>query len=161
MRNIRAFAQSIYERLKRIQGGPHVVAAGAAIGMFWAFTPLTGLKTALAVLFAWAFRCSKISAALAIAFHDLLTPIWPLILRWEYDLGYWILSNPHRLPKRVSFEGLHIRNWFHLKTLEVLWPTFVGSLVFAIPIALISYCAVRIVLERSNRAPAGPPSIPD
>ncbi len=152
MRSLREVATGGFEQLKKIGGGPRFVAGGAAIGMFWGFTPLTGLKTLLAVFSAWVLRRSKVSAALAIAFHDLLTPLWPLILRWEYDLGYWMLSNPHRLPKRVSFEGLHIRNWFHLKTLTILWPTFMGSLVFAIPMSVITYWVVRISLERGAKS---------
>jgi uncharacterized protein (DUF2062 family) len=44
----------------------------------------------LSIIFAWICRCSKLSAVLAVAFHDILTPIWPVVLRWEYQLGFWI-----------------------------------------------------------------------
>jgi len=108
--------------------------------MFWGFTPLTGIKTLLSILFAWLFRWSKISA-----------PIWPIILRWEYDFGFWILSHPHHFPKRLSMEEAHIKYWLHFNKLEIIWPTFVGSLLFALPSALISYWIVERLLERYQR----------
>jgi len=138
-------------RLKEIRAAPRAVAGGAAIGIFWAFTPLLGLKSLLSLLFAWIFRCSKLAAVLAVTFHDILTPIWPIILRWEYDFGFWILSHPHHFPKRLSMEEAHIKYWLHFSKLEVLWPTFVGSLLFAVPCALISYWIVERSLDRYAR----------
>lgn len=140
-----------FEQITQIRDAPHAVAGGVAIGMFWGFTPLSGLKTVLSIGFSWLFRCSKISAALTVAFHDILIPIWPIILRWEYDLGYWILSHPHQFPQRMRVEELrpvHWQTWLNLKTLEYLWPTFVGSIIFALPMALLSYWAVERSLER-------------
>jgi len=146
--NLKQFVKSRYEQLKRIRDAPQAVAGGAAIGIFWGFTPLLGLKTLLSILFAWTFRCSKISAAIAVSFHDILTPIWPFFLRWEYDFGFWILSHPHHFPKRLKVEDAHMKYWLHFNTLEILWPTFVGSLLFAVPFALITYWIVEQALER-------------
>lgn len=127
------------------------MAGGVAIGMFWGFTLLTGIKTLLSILFAWLFRWSKISAVITVSFHDVLTPIWPIILRWEYDFGFWILSHPHHFPKRLSMEEAHIKYWLHFNKLEIIWPTFVGSLLFAVPSALISHWIVEQSLERFRR----------
>lgn len=134
-------------RLKEIRAAPRAVAGGAAIGIFWAFTPLLGLKSLLSLLFAWIFRCSKLAAVLAVTFHDILTPIWPLFLRWEYDCGYWLLSRPHHLPKKLGVEDAHVAYWLHWNTLESIWPTFIGSLLFAAPSAFITY----VIVERSLR----------
>ncbi len=146
--NLKSFVKRHYDKLHEIRDAPHAVAGGVAIGMFWGFTPLTGLKTLFSILFAWIFRCSKLSAAIAVAFHDILAPIWPVVLRWEYDLGFWLLSKPHHFPAKLKIGKLHWGEWFHLKTLEVIWPTFVGSLLFGIPAALISYWVVERSLER-------------
>ncbi len=140
-----------YEQIKEIRDAPHAVAGGVAIGMFWGCTPLTGLKTLFSVLMAWLFRCSKLSAVLTVAFHDVLFPIWPVILRWEYVLGYWILSHPHHFPQKINFGKFRWENLTHLKTLELLWPTCVGSLLFGIPLALVSYWVVERSLERYER----------
>ena len=108
--------------------------------MIFGFTPLLGFKTLLAILIAWLFRCSKLSAALAVTFHDILLPLWPFILRWQYQIGYFIISRPHELPpkllyhKHLNFE--HVLSW---KTLQFLWPTLIGSFVISIPIAAVMY----------------------
>jgi hypothetical protein len=149
--NLKQFAISQYKRLEQIRDAPRAVAGGVAIGMFWGFTPLTGIKTLLSIVLAWLFRWSKISAVITVSFHDILTPIWPIVLRWEYDLGFWILSHPHHFPKRMSFGQVHFRYWMHFNKLEVIWPTFVGSLLFAVPSALISYWIVERSLERYAR----------
>ncbi|MEO7934352.1 MAG: DUF2062 domain-containing protein [Chthoniobacterales bacterium] len=146
--NLKQFARAQFAALHQIRDQPHAVAGGVAIGMFWGFTPLTGLKTLFSIACAWVFRCSKIAAAVAVSFHDILTPVWPIILRWEYDLGYWLLSHPHRFPPHLHMGEGHWRDWFHLKTLQVLWPMFLGSLAFAIPISLVSYWIVEKSLER-------------
>lgn len=149
--NPKAFLREKAARLKRIRAAPRAVAGGVAIGIFWGFTPLTGLKTLLSLLFAWMTRCSKIAAVIAVTLHDILTPIWPVILRWEYDVGFWILSNPHRFPEKFHVADAHLRAWLHFSTLKIVWPMFVGSLVFAIPAALICYWIVREPLERYER----------
>jgi peptidoglycan/LPS O-acetylase OafA/YrhL len=48
-------------------------------------------------------------------------------------------------------EEAHIKYWLHFSKLEVLWPTFVGSLLFAVPCALISYWIVERSLEKYAR----------
>jgi len=146
--NAKEFVRSHYDQIKHIRDAPHAVAGGVAIGMFWGFTPLTGLKSVLSILFAWLFRCSKLSAVITVAFHDIFLPIWPFILRWEYDLGYWLLSHPHRFPQRIEMLKFHWGDLLHWKTLHYLWPTFLGSILIALPLALISYWAVERSLER-------------
>jgi len=149
--SLKQLVKTRYGQLKQIRDAPQAVAGGVAIGMFWGFTPLLGLKTLLSILFAWTFRCSKISAAIAVSLQDVLTPIWPFFLRWEYEFGFWILSRPHHFPKKLDSDDAHIKYWLHLSTLEILWPTFVGSLLFAVPVALISYWIVEQALERYER----------
>jgi uncharacterized protein (DUF2062 family) len=130
--------------------------------MFWAFTPLVGLKTLLSLLSAWVFRCSKFSAVLVVTFHDVLTPVWPLFLRWEYDLGYWLLNRPHHFPKRLRMGDVHIEYWLHWSRLEIIWPTFVGSLVFAVPSALASFWIIDQLLRRREHEGRGqftPPTV--
>ena len=143
-------------RLTQIRDTPHAIAGGVAIGLLFGFTPLLGFKTLLAVLIAWLFRCSKLSAALAVTFHDILLPIWPLILRYQFQLGYWVLSNPHHFaPKlhRGDFKPSEIFQWNNL--IDIGLPLTVGGIVFAIPCALISYAVVltlmRLRMERRQK----------
>ena len=139
------------QRLTRIRDTPHAIAGGVAIGLVFGFTPLFGFKTLIAVLIAWLLRCSKLSAALAVTFHDILLPIWPVVLRWQFQIGFFIISRPHRLPARFSPKHFHYENLLSWKTLHILWPTFIGSVILATPLAAIMYF---IVLETVTRAQA-------
>lgn len=149
--NLKQTFRESWAHLRELRDAPHAVAGGMAIGMFWGFTPLTGLKTLLSILTAWALRCSKLPAVIAVALHDVLLPVWPFILRWEYDLGFWIWNSPHRFPPHLEIHKLHLAELWNWKTLELVWPTFIGSLVIGLPFALVTYWIVERLLERYER----------
>jgi uncharacterized protein (DUF2062 family) len=142
------------KRLTQIRDTPHAIAGGVAIGLVFGFTPLFGFKTIIAVLIAWAFRCSKLSAALAVTFHDILLPLWPVILRWQFQIGFFIISRPHRLPPRFNPKHFNYEHLFSLKTLHLLWPTFLGSVVLATPVACVMYFLVLEIVTRAQAAKA-------
>ena len=108
----------------------------------------TGRRSRWVILTAWVVRCSKLSAVIAVTFHDILLPIWPVVLRWEYQIGFWLLSHPHHLPPKLSTGHLHMAELLQWKTLEILGPMMLGSCVIGIPMALVSYWAVERMLER-------------
>ena len=134
---VRAFLSKHYHKLMQIRDTPHAVAGGFSIGVLIGFTPLLGFKTLVGLLLAWLFRCSKLAAAIGVTVHDILWLIWPLILRWQYKIGYWILH--HEMPPKISRHHIRVEDWLHWKTLEILWPTFIGSLVLALPLTLLCY----------------------
>ena len=135
-------------RLKDIRDAPHAVAGGVAIGIFWGFTPLTGLKTLLSLALAWTLRVSRLSAVIAVSLHDILLPIWPVILRWEYQIGFWLLSNPHQWPPTLKVSHLHFHHMLNRGTFWILWETLLGSLVIGLPIAFVSYFVFLRLLQR-------------
>jgi hypothetical protein len=100
------------------------------------------------MLTAWVVRCSKLAAVIAVAAHDVFLPIWPVVLRWEYQLGFWVLSKPHHFPPKLSQTHLHITDLFQWKTLEIVGPMMLGSCFFGVPLALVSYWIVERLLER-------------
>ncbi len=138
-------------RLRQLRDAPHAIAGGVAIGLFWGFTPLTGLKTLLSVFTAWVCRCSKLPAVITVTLHDVLIPVWPVILLWEYRLGYWVISKPHHFPPSFHLGHLNWARLFDWKTIEVLWPTFIGSCIIGVPIALIAYWVVYFLLHRYEK----------
>jgi uncharacterized protein (DUF2062 family) len=83
--------------------------------------------------------------------HDVLIPIWPVILLWEYRLGYWVISHPHHFPPHLKLRKLVLTQLFDWKTLELVWPTFIGSCIIGVPIALIAYWIVIVLLQRYER----------
>jgi uncharacterized protein (DUF2062 family) len=100
------------------------------------------------MLTAWVVRCSKLAAVIAVAAHDVFLPIWPVVLRWEYQLGFWVLSKPHHFPPKLSQTHLHITDLFQWKTLEIVGPMMLGSCFFGVPLALVSYWIFERLLER-------------
>ncbi len=166
MSRVSQFFSNQYQRFKhgvsQIRDTPHAIAGGVAIGVMFGFTPFFGLKTLLAVLVAWLFRCSKLSAVMAVTLHDVLLPLGPFILRWQYQLGYYLTSHPHRLPPKLNPKHFHfyeLLDWRSVpwsKTFLVLWPTFVGSLIIATPISVGMYFVVLEIVKRAQAGKAKP-----
>src|SRR3974390_1020003 len=136
-------------KLLAIRDTPEAIAGGVAIGIFFGFTPLFGLKTALTILFAWLSRCNIIAAGIASAAHDVILPLMPVIFRWEYEVGYWLLSHPHRLPPSptLKWEGISLRGWMAF-LLGVGKPLLFGGIVCAAPFAVLAYAFTQRLVRR-------------
>ena len=148
MNNLREHVSKNLHALVHIHDSPHAIAGGTGIGIFFGFTPLFPLKTILAILCAWIFRCSKVAAAIAVTLHDVVFFVTPVILRIEYQAGYWLLSHPHHLPPRIRAGHLHIEQWMHWSTLpDVIGPMLLGSLVIGLPISVIMFFVTLKVVQ--------------
>jgi uncharacterized protein (DUF2062 family) len=137
-------------KLLAIRDTPEAIAGGVAIGFFFGFTPLIGLKTLCAIFLAWLTRSNIIAAVIAGALHDLLLPFMPVIYISEFKLGYWILHHewPHQLPRIHRWHEW--RSWTAFLTREGK-PLLLGSLVCALPTAAASYYIVRQGIIRHRR----------
>src|SRR5258708_16510194 len=100
--NPRRWLREHWLKLLAIRDTPEAIAGGVAIGIFFGFTPLFGLKTLSAMFFAWLTRSNIIAAMVAGALHDVILPFMPVIYRWEYDLGGVLLSHPHQWPPPLA-----------------------------------------------------------
>jgi uncharacterized protein len=128
------------ERLLSLKDPPHAIAVGMAVGMFFGLIPLWGLKTLLALAVTRLLRGSIVAAAIAVTLHDVVLPVVPLLLRWEYDVGYWLLSHPHALPPRLHMSHQNPAIWFHWSTFfTVGQPLLLGSFVLAAPVGVVTY----------------------
>jgi uncharacterized protein len=140
-------------KLLAIRDTPEAIAGGVAIGIFIGFTPLFGLKTALTILFAWLTRSNIIAAVLASAAHDIILPLMPVIFRWEYQVGYWLLSHPHHLPPSLAkfkWEGISLRGWL-VFLMGVGKPLLLGGIICAAPFGMLSYVLTRRLVARHQR----------
>lgn len=147
-------------KLLAIRDTPNAIAGGVAIGLFFGFVPLFGLKTLSAIFFSWLTGSNIIAAVIAGTMHDLLLPFMPVIYRFEYDLGYWLLSAPHRWPKHLSRESLNLRAWRNWTTyLTVGKPLLLGSAICAAPFSALSFFVTRTLVARHQRKKRvhGPP----
>ncbi|SDT93341.1 hypothetical protein SAMN05444156_0862 [Verrucomicrobium sp. GAS474] len=164
------------------KGSKHAIALGIAIGFFWGFTPLFGLKTLCSFLTAWVTRANKIAALVAVTLHDLFLPIYPLFLMAGYHLGNFLLHRHNvahpKLVKQVRlpvveapedwWEDLGVtlhylsevgHNFYHhlIILLKSLYPMLVGTSILSLPLCVITYFATLRLLnwyERRQREKA-------
>jgi uncharacterized protein (DUF2062 family) len=138
-------------QLLQLKDTSHAIALGTAVGMFFGFIPLWGFKTLLALGLSRLLRGNLLATAIATTLHDIALPLMPLLLRWEYEIGYWILSHPHELPPSLRLSHHSASVWFHWSTFLTLGrPLLLGSLVFATPVAIATYYITLAVIQRSR-----------
>jgi len=135
-------------KLLAIRDTPQAIAGGVAIGIFFGFMPLFGLKTVLAIFCAWLTRSNILAAVLASALHDIALPLMPLIYGIEYGVGYFLLSQPHSWPAvtKPPWEGQHFQGWISI--LSIGKHLLVGSVVFSLPVAALTYVIVKPMVVR-------------
>ncbi len=145
----------IREKIRHVltkNAGPHSVASGGAIGMFFGFLPLFGLKTLLSYFTSLALRVNTPAAIIAVTLHDLLLPFLPVILRLEYQIGFWLLSHPHHLAPKIKREHLNLdffRDWRLF--LKVGMPIFVGSIIVGVLAAGAVYAVLYAFFWRRKQ----------
>lgn len=152
---LKAWWMAHHHRLMAIEDSAHAIALGMAIGIFFGFTPLWSLKTLLSIGVAWLLNSNKIAAAISVTLHDVILPFMPAIFWWEYKVGFYILNG--RMPARMHFGHMSVREFFHWKRfVNVIWPTFIGSVILGVPVAIASYFVVRslVLKTRARRAAA-------
>lgn len=129
---------------------PHAIALGSAIGMFFGFTPLFGLKTLLSFGGAWLCKANKTAAVITVTLHDVLLPFVPAMFFWQYKVGMWAMYG--RVPQRPGFRQVALRDYMEWTTfLTVGRPILVGSLYLALPAAVVVYFGLRAVLIRARK----------
>jgi hypothetical protein len=92
-------AKYYYLKFLRLQGDPHSLALGVAIGLFVGTTPTIPLHSALIIILAWILRGNILAALIAAtAISNPLTWLPQYYLCWR--LGSWLL------PGRLSWERI-------------------------------------------------------
>jgi uncharacterized protein (DUF2062 family) len=165
--NIRVWLRNHSQKVLAIKDTPQAIAGGVAIGMFFGFTPLFGIKTLSAIFVAWLTGSNILAAVLGGTLHDLLLPFMPAIYYWEYALGHYVLSHPHRWPRAFHRHGNNFpahawRNWTTFVT--VGRPMLVGSVICAAPVAAASFYVTKALIFAHLRRKAHetpPPEPPD
>jgi len=141
--NIREFVG----RVKNLEGDPHYVAMGMAIGIFVSITPTMPFHTVLAVALAFMLRGSKVAAALGVWFCN---PITAPIFYWgSYKAGMYLLGNP--APFNVKYESiLELLNL----GMDVTIAMIAGGVILGILPGIASYFITRKIITtiRCRRA---------
>lgn len=89
-------------RLLALQGEPHYIAMGMAIGVFVGITPTIPLHTVIAVALAFALRGSKPAAIIGVWVGNPLTV--PFFYLGSYKIGVWLLGKS--IPFDLKYESV-------------------------------------------------------
>ncbi|MDQ6859725.1 MAG: DUF2062 domain-containing protein [Verrucomicrobiota bacterium] len=155
----KAWWMSHHHRLMAIEDSAHAIALGMAIGIFFGFTPLWSLKTLLSIAVAWLLNSNKIAAAISVTLHDVILPFMPAIFWWEYKVGFYVLNG--RMPARMRFGHISLQEFLHWRRfVSVIWPTFIGSVLLGVPVAIASYFVVKALVLRTRARRAAANSTP-
>jgi uncharacterized protein len=150
--NIRRWFHEHSLKILAIRDTPEAIAGGVAIGIFFGFMPLFGLKTISAIFFAWLTGSNILAAVIAGALHDIILPAMPAIYVWQYNLGYWILSSPHHWPPALHKLRLEGPAWHFWTTFfSIGKPLLVGGLICSAPAAAIAFVICRPLVAGHQR----------
>lgn len=127
-----------------LDSNPGHIAVGFAVGVFISITPLFGIHTFLAILFAIIFRLNKLTTITGSLVNTPLT-VLPILMA-SYHLGEYLLGRP---PRDVSFKAL---DWHHLQ--DYAAALFIGTSIIGLVAALVSYFLVyRLVIRFQQNDP--------
>jgi uncharacterized protein (DUF2062 family) len=143
-------------RIRQLEGNPHYIALGMAVGTFISITPIIPLQTVVAVTLAFFVRGSKSAAALGTWLSNPLTI--PLVYYADYKLGC-ILLNCQTMVDNIAFDSF---SQLMDLGLEVTSAMLLGSLLIGSIIGVIAYFVTFRVFASIRRQsnPSDPHSGP-
>ena len=138
--------REIWQKLSHLDARPDQIAAGYSIGIFASFLPLNPSPIIVAVVMAWLLKRNVIAAVAGATTAILYTPLLPLIWLAEFRLGKLILPVQHPLTlDQPRLWGVLQQGW------DVHAAMFVGSILIATPVTLLTYWVVKRLAERWQR----------
>jgi len=143
--NIREFV----ERVKKLEGDPHYIAMGMAIGVFVGMTPTMPFHTVIAVALAFILRGSKVAAAIGVWFCNPISA--PFFYLGSYKAGMFIFG--YSAPFDAKYESV-----LELLKLgvDVTMAMVVGGIILGILPGFASYFITRkIITTIRSRKTAG------
>ncbi len=133
-------------RVLSLDDTPHRIALGVAVGIFITWTPTIGLQMVLTVAMATLLGANKLVGVPFVWISNPAT-LFPIYAP-NYWVGCKILSKKadawRTIGAAVSFDGTwweRFTHWF-TETSAIFWELWVGSLVMAIVLGMLTYFAV-------------------
>jgi uncharacterized protein (DUF2062 family) len=134
-------------RMRQLEGNPHYIALGMAIGIFISITPIIPLQTIVAIALAFLVRGSKSAAALGTWLSNPLTI--PLVYYANYKLGCMLLGYQKTLDS-IAFDSFSQLMGLGL---EVTWAMIVGGVAIGAILGVAAYfITFRIFISIRARA---------
>lgn len=153
----RSLVRKWLESLLHIHDSPRRTAAAYAVGVFFAFSPVVGLHTALALIVAFVFNLNRVAVILGV-YTNLpwfMAPYYTLTTVAAAEvLG--VKMPPHIAHQiRTVFEMslLSREFWTALANLlePLLWPYILGSLAGAAVLGAASFVVARPFIEAGRK----------
>ena len=139
-------AKYYYLKFLRLQGDPHSLALGVAIGLFVGITPTIPLHTALIIVLAWILRGNILAALIAAtAISNPLTWLPQYYFCWR--VGSWLLPGHLSWERIQTLLGLFASDASFSQNLALLGQLgleavavmLVGGVLLAIPFTCAGY----------------------
>ncbi|MFC1814403.1 DUF2062 domain-containing protein [Thermodesulfobacteriota bacterium] len=124
------------EKAKKLQGDPHHIAMGMALGVFVGVTPTFPFHTAIALFLAFVLRGSKLAALFGVWIGNPFT--MPFFYLGSYMIGTFLLG--HSIPFDIRYQSITKLLELGLKTTLAL---LTGGVILGIPPALGTYFIAR------------------
>jgi len=131
--------RKVVKRIKKLEGPPHYIAMGMAIGIFVGITPTMPFHTVIAVALAFILRGSKVVAALGVWFGNPISA--PFFYLGSYKTGMFIFGNS--APFDVKYESI-----LELLKLgmDVTMAMIVGGVILGILPGIAAYFITRKIM---------------
>ena len=138
--------REVWQKLKHVHATPDQIAAGFSIGIFASLLPLNPSAIIVAIVVAWLLKRNVMAAVAGAVISILYLPLLPLIWLAEYRLGKLILpvQHPLTLDRAHLWEVLQ-QGW------DVYAAMFVGAIIIAAPLTLLTYLVVKRLASRWQR----------
>lgn len=130
-----------YEHIRRLQGDPHYVAMGMAIGVFVAVTPTIPFHTIIAIALAFVLRGSKPAAAIGVWLSNPVTI--PFFYYGSYKIGALLMQMdlPDQMPTESITDLLDLG-------FDVTLAMMLGGCVLGILPAVVAYLLTLRLVRR-------------
>lgn len=138
--------REVWQKLKHLNATPDQIATGFCIGIFASLLPLNPSPTITAIVVAWLLKRNVIAAVAGAVISILYLPLLPLIWLAEFRLGKLIFRVQHPLTLDQT------RLWDVLqKSWDVYAAMFVGSILIATPVTLLTYWIIKRLAGRWSK----------
>jgi len=148
----------LLDRIKKLQGDPHYIALGMAIGVFVAITPTIPFHTVLAVAMAYLFRASRPAAIIGVWVSNPFTVVFLYIacfkvgmLLFGHTLGDsdTVMELVHAMENNIPIkEQLHLFVEFFHTQLKLFFAMNVGGVVLGIPGGIAAYVVTKNFIKK-------------
>jgi uncharacterized protein (DUF2062 family) len=120
-------------RMRQLEGNPHYLALGMAVGIFVSITPIIPFQTLVAIALAFVVRGSKSAAVLGTWLSNPLTI--PLVYFLNYKLGCALLGY-QAVSDNIAFDSF---SQLMALGLEVTLAMMLGGVVIGAVLGLVAY----------------------